>query len=490
MAAPEAPAVPIRPVYKGVDPMPEFATPADAYAALIPLAERDPQRPRYHFLPPAGWMNDPNGTVFHAGQYHLCYQHNPYSGVWVMAQMHWGHAASRDLVHWTHLPIALTPTDPGPDHEGIWSGSVVMDGEVAHAFYTGARPELQCLATSTDGLLTWENHTGNPVIAAPPEGLEVAGFRDPHVWREANGWYMVVGSGFAGAGAALLYRSGNLTDWEYLGPLLAGGNPETGAMWECPDFFPLGDRHVLLIFATGFTWYVVGDWTGGVFTPERWGKLDWGPSFLAARTLIDDEGRRIIFGWDGEMRPEEALEAAGWGGVMSLPRVLSLNERGEVVAEPAPELQALRGERHEASADLAAGQTVALREIAGDCLELSAEIESAGEVAVLVRRSPGGEEETAIRWDPAAGTVSLDLEGSSLDPAVVWRGVYPAPVHVAPGEPLRLRVFVDRSLVEVFAQGRVCLTGRMYPTRADSLGVALCSQESATVEVEAWGMSL
>ena len=174
---------------------------------------------------------------------------------------------------------------------------------------------------------------------------------------------------------------------------------------------------------------------------------------------------------------------------MSLPRVLSLIESGEVVAEPVPELETLRGARREQSLELAAGQTVPLREITGECLELSVEIQSAGAVALLLRRSPDGEEETAVRWNPTAGTVTLDLERSSLDEAVT-RCVYAAPVHVAPGEPLRLRVFADRSIVEVFAQGQVCLTGRLYPTREDCTGVAVESQGSAQVKVEGWEISL
>lgn len=449
------------------DENPEFSSPEEAYAVLIPRAEADRHRPRYHFLPPAGWMNDPNGTVFHKGLYHLFYQHNPYSGVWVTAQ-HWGHAVSRELVHWEHWPIALAPTGEGPDHLGVWSGSVVMEGETAYAFYTGVRPEKQCLAISTDGLRTWEKYAGNPIISAPPEGSGVTEFRDPHVWRESDGWYMAIGT-VGDVPRALLYRSGNLLEWEYLGPLLEGGKEETGQMWECPDFFALGGRQVLLVTAeVRTTWYVVGDWRERRFAVERWGKMDWGPSFVAARTLGDDRGRRIIFGWAPEMRPAEALEAAGWGSCMSLPRVLSLNERGEVVAEPVPELLALRGEHWEGAGE-------------GECVEVVAELEGAG--AVLVRRSPSGEEETAVRWDPAAGMVSLDLERSSLDPATT-KGGYAAPVRVAPGEALRLRAFVDRSIIEVFAQRQVCLTGRMYPTREDAVGVRLEGEG----KVEGWEM--
>jgi len=137
----------------------------------------DLHRPQYHFLPPANWMNDPNGLIQWRGQYHLFYQHNPGCPCW--GTMHWGHAVSENLVHWTDLPIALAPTPGGPDADGCWSGCAVDNDGIPTLIYTGVFPQRQCIATSTDDLLTWEKHAGNPVIAAPPEGLDVTGFRDP-----------------------------------------------------------------------------------------------------------------------------------------------------------------------------------------------------------------------------------------------------------------------------------------------------------------------
>ena len=181
----------------------------------------DPNRPQYHFLPSANWMNDPNGPIFHNGVFHMFYQYNPHGGFW--GTMHWGHATSRDLLHWQHQPVAMAPTPGGPDKEGVFSGSAIIHNGVPTLIYTGVNPEVQCLATSTDGMKTWQKYSANPIIAGPPKGLTVAGFRDPCVWREGSDWYMVVGTGFRKVGgAALLYRSSDLRKWEYLHPFCSG----------------------------------------------------------------------------------------------------------------------------------------------------------------------------------------------------------------------------------------------------------------------------
>ncbi len=221
------------------------------------LPSDDPHRPRYHFLPPANFMNDPNGLIQWQGRYHLFYQCNPEGPF--PGPKHWGHAASADLVHWTDLPIALSPAPGGPDEDGCWSGYAVQhDGEVS-VVYTGVRgpAQLPCVATSVDAqLVTWTKHPGNPVIAAPPPDQDILIFRDHAVWREDGTWYQLVGSGIDGAGGtALLYRSADLIEWEYLHPIHVGDKNRTepiwtGLCWECPSFFALGDRQVLVVSVT------------------------------------------------------------------------------------------------------------------------------------------------------------------------------------------------------------------------------------------------
>ena len=436
----------------------------------------DPHRPRYHFLPPANWLNDPNGLIEWKGQYHLFYQYNPHGAF--HGTIHWGHAVSADLVHWADLPIALTPTPGGPDQDGCYSGCAVNHAGVPTLIYTGIRPEVQCLATSADDLLTRQKHPANPVIAAPPDGYDVLGFRDPSVWAEADRWYAVIGSGLKGVGGtAFLYTSSDLVHWTYLNPLCIGNPQDTGTMWECPNFFPLGDKHVLIISPIPLrkALSLVGTYRDQRFLPEAQGVLDDGGHFYAPQTMQDSHGRRLIWGWLGEGRPPEACRVAGWNGVMSLPRVLGLGPDGTVTVAPVPELEVLRGwhVRTSAQALTPRGRNL-LADVAGDCLELALEIEpeNATTLEIAVRRSPDGEEQTRIVYDGRSQRLVIDRRQASRDRTTTL-DVRGCPLSLAPGELLTLRIFLDRSVLEVFANDRVSLSSRIYPTRPDSLGLAL-----------------
>ncbi len=263
----------------------------------------DPHRPQYHFLPPANWMNDPNGLIYWKEKYHVFYQHNPHAASW--GTMHWGHAVSADLLRWTHQPIALAPTPGGPDKDGCFSGCAVDNDGVPTLIYTGVQPEVQCVATSADDMRTWQKHAGNPVLAGPPPGLAVTGFRDPCVWREGAAWLMLIGSGIQGVGgAALLYTSPDLLHWEYQHPLCIGDKDQTGPMWECPDFFPLGDKYVLLVspIGTSAVFTFVGTYANRKFIPETQDRADLGQHFYAAKSMADGSGRRLLWGWSWEGR--------------------------------------------------------------------------------------------------------------------------------------------------------------------------------------------
>jgi beta-fructofuranosidase len=420
-------------------------------AATLPSARQiagDVQRPRYHFLPKANWMNDPNGLIYHQGKYHMFFQWGPDSPQAPPKDRIWGHAVSQDLVHWKHRPA--TPMK--------WSGSVVIDDGVPTAIYTGAGG--QDLATSDDNMIVWRPDPANPILKSPPPGMQLAGWRDPSVWREADGWYMLLGAGYKGvAGTALLYRSADLRHWDYLHPLAAGTveqrrrqDIQSGEdMWECPDFFPLGGRHVLLASLIAFPpkgWYdrvayYIGTYRDHKFECERMGDTDMGWVY-AGKTLADARGRRIYFAWIRERRPKEEVMAAGWSGVMSLPRVLTLRSDGLLGMEPLPELELLRGRHtHVGGADIS-GDGALLKDVRGDSLEIVAEFEggTASEYGVRVRCSADGKEEYRVN--------------------VTGR---------------RAHIFVDASVIEVFWDGRGCLTDRYYPKGADSLGVGLFAKD-------------
>jgi beta-fructofuranosidase len=445
-------------------------------------------RPSFHVSPPAGWLNDPNGPIHRDGRYHLFFQHNPLGPVWA-PRAHWGHAVSSDLVRWTHLPLAFGPSPDGPDAGGCWSGCVVDDHGVPTAVYSGlARmsafgAESVCLARGDDELATWRKEGRNPVLPGPPAGLELLAFRDPFVWREAGEWSMLMGAGLDRCAAVLLFRSSDLVDWRYDGVTLSRSTELetpvwTGRAWECPQLFPLGDRHVLIVSVwddelphTRYAVAFVGDYREGRFEPERVARFDHGADCYAPATMADAHGRRLVWAWSWEARDEAAALEQGWAGVLTLPRVLSLTPEGSLGIAPAPELASLRGERETFGARRLDRELVP--HTRGDVLELAATVApgSARAIRLAVRATPDGEEHTTVEWDRATNRLSIDRSRSSLDPRAEG-GSHGGVLDLAGGD-LELRVFVDRSILEVYANGRFTLTERIYPTREDSTGVAL-----------------
>ncbi len=407
----------------------EFAASALTLAAPAPS---DPDRPKYHFLPPTNWMNDPNAPIWHDGKYHLFYQHNPKAAKW--DTMHWGHAVSTDLLHWEHLPIALTPTPGGPDKDGCFSGCMVIDNGKPVIVYTGVRPEVQCLATSDD-FITWQKHPRNPVIAVPPLGIDSPGFRDPHVWRDGDEWLMLVGAGFRGVGGtALLYKSTNLVDWTYLKPLMRGavdpkakgGDVSRGEMWECPDFFPVGKKWLFYVATQNKVLYWLGQWKDRTFTPESNGVLTYGAGY-APKSSNASQGRRIIWTWLREQRAEAEQLKAGWSGAMSLAVVPSLAKDGTLLLDPAVEYGRLFGAKTFAEAP------------PNDSAQLRIRLKQNMPFSL----SRGARE--LISYDPESRILTAG------------RSEAPAP----PGN-IELLVFLDGSVIEVFANRRVWLTGRVY----------------------------
>ncbi len=439
----------------------------------------DPHRPAYHFAPASNWMNDPNGIIQWNGRYHLFYQYNP-AGPF-HGTIHWGHAASDDLVHWEHLPVALAPTPDSPDADGVWSGCAVDNGGTPTFVYTGLRHteaekyvQRPCLATALDDdLVSWEKFADNPVIDAPPNIEGLMGFRDHCVWRQDDQWYHVIGSGVRGeGGAALLYRSPNLVDWEYLGPLCTGNVTETGSMWECPDFFPLHNEqgesgeHVLFVSSRPVLDEIclIGQYDGERFTPDHHFIFDYGRYDYAAMSKLVDDGRRLQWGWLKEGRTRQAQVEAGWSGAMSLPREIFAHENGDFGVRPVPELQALRGE------------PMSLEAARGDCLEIIAEIArtDARQVGLKLRCSPDGQEQTVLYYDRGEHCVTLDRTRSSLDPGADRdRRIAPLNFTFDDEHPLRLHIFLDRSTLEIFVNERIFFASRLYPTRADSDGIEL-----------------
>lgn len=454
----------------------------------------DPHRPRYHLLPPDGFFNDSNGTIFWKGRYHVFYLGrlpNPNLGEsseydWLPV---WDHSSSRDLVHWIHHPPAIVPTFDGKTPLGIYSGDAVENAPVPTLIYH-VPEQGTCIATSEDDDLTsWTPLKANPVIPVPddPSKCEYI-VSDPCAWYEDGVYYALIGNKNAKPGyegdCTSLFRSGDLVHWEYVHPFYRSDRRWTDKIEDCacPDFFPLADRHMLLMHVHqpyGHCQYYLGRYENRSFYPEDHGRMGWpGGSLSAPETLLDDKGRRIFFGWIGEPdrlvgnRPWDDCFATGWGSVMSLPRIISLDDAGKLRIEPVPELEILRrNHRGWEAFELSETHDEILPHVGGDCLEILVALDpvNATQVGVKVRCSPGGEEETVITYEVAKrlNVAAKNESGESFQEA---------PFCLAAGELLELRIFLDRSVLEVFANRCQCVTHRTFPKRKDSLGVRIFSQ--------------
>jgi beta-fructofuranosidase len=292
-----------------------------------------PLRPRLHFTPASGWINDPLGLTHRNGTYHLYFQHVPGSAEWAPA-CSWGHATSTDLLHWTEGEVALAP---GDGDGGCWSGSVVTadDGETVLFYTSVAPPDLHVGRVRTArplraDLAAWRKDPG--VAVALPPGVAARTFRDPFVFADGERWWMLVGAGLAdGTATALAYVSDDLSTWEYRGRLAERHRDETepvwtGAMWECPQLVRIGDRHVLVVSVWDADTLhhvscAVGRFAGGRFETEAWHRLSWGTSHYAASAFRDRDGRPGLLFWLRGI----ADASAGWSGAISLPYRLGLD---------------------------------------------------------------------------------------------------------------------------------------------------------------------
>jgi len=445
------------------------------------IGNMDHHRPRSHFLPETNWMNDPNGPCFFDGRYHMFYQYNPNGAFW--GSMHWGHASSADLVHWMHEPIALAPDQPY-DKDGVYSGCCVIHNGLPHILYTGTQPETQCLAVSNDNLQTWEKAGENPIIPkspAPPEESELTGFRDPYVWQEDGAWTMVIGSGYKNmGGTALVYRSSDLKVWEYIGPLCIGNRLVNGEMWECPNFFRVGNKHLLAISPYGKVVYLEGSYKEFKFTEERQDLLDLGEAYYAPNSLVDPKGRLLIWGWMKERRDEAAQKKAGWSGCLTYPRELFRHTDGALGMRAVEEIKSLReNEREIPSFTLMNDQLQSQPGISGHHWELELEIDPGSARAVGFHFLASENGDVGARF-----TLDLDRKTAGIEYFSIRTLTKPnldsGPVEtLKPGAPLLIRAYLDHSVVEVFIDERHCLSSRIYAESVEDTQVAFFAQGSS-----------
>ncbi len=471
-------------------------------------------RPLFHLSARAGWMNDPNGFSFFDGAYHLYYQYYPYSSQW--NSMHWGHASSPDLLHWEYQPAALAP-DMHYDKDGCFSGSSIglPDGRRL-IMYTGVYREdsapgnissveyqTQCLAIG-DGT-DFRKYRKNPVISADqlPAWGSVSDFRDPHIYQRPDGtYYCVVGNRTTdGDSQILLYNSPDALEWEYEG-VLASNKGRFGRMWECPDFFELDGKQVLLIspqdmLPRGLEYHngngtlcLIGsfDEEKGVFNEQYNQAVDYGIDFYAPQTVLAPDGRRIIIGW---MQNPDACSIrepeSPWAGQMSLPRELSIVD-GRLYQKPLSELSTLYGrEITYENVPIYASDSGSLHldGIHGRTLDLDIRVRPSLPGSTFgvfgIHLAEGEQFYTTIQYRFKEHTMKIDREFSGSRRAIVHQRK--CRLDGKPDGELRFRLILDRYSVEVFLQdGRKVMTSAIY-TDQKADGVSFYSDGDVLMDV-------
>lgn len=465
------------------------------------------ERPDFHLSARTGWMNDPNGFSYYMGMYHMFYQYHPYESKW--GPMHWGHAVSDDLLHWKYLPAALAP-DEAYDRDGCFSGSAITlpDGRqllmytgVAkeHLVHDGAREvQTQCLAVG-DGL-DYEKYEKNPVLDERdlPEGCSRFDFRDPKMWRKQDGTYCcVVGNRSTdGSGQILLFTSVDGFDWRFKKILISNHN-RFGKMWECPDFFELDGKGVLLIspqdmLPEGFEYHngngtlcLIGEWDEETetFTEEHNQSIDYGIDFYATQTVLTPDGRRVMIGWMQNWdtcnvrSPEDP-----WFGQMSLPRELFLKD-GRLYQRPIRELDGLRCNRVEYK-QVKFTDVMTLDGIQGRKVDMELTIRPGDEEKLYqkfaVRFAQNERYHTSLSFRPHESILKVDRKFSGSRRAIIHQRRCQVNCR---NDELKLRMILDRFSVEVFVNdGEQVVTATMYTDQAAD-GISFFADGQVSLDV-------
>ncbi|MFO7907066.1 MAG: glycoside hydrolase family 32 protein [Pirellulaceae bacterium] len=468
----------------------------------------DRHRPVYHYVNPEGRLNDPNGLCYWQDRWHLFYQAYPPED----PRQHWGHAVSDDLIHWRDLPLAIYPN---PEAK-CFSGSTFVEEDRVIAAYHGVKAGTMVAVSSDPLLLNWTKVTGDAVMPFPEPGEPKPPYNifDPCIWRQGDYYYILTAGtlpdGPAGqrVRAEFLHRSKDLATWEYLHPFLE--NDQYGLVGDdgaCPYFWPIENRHILIHYShmSGGK-YILGnyDTSRDKFVVENGGDFNFGasrPGGVHAPSAFPDGRGRVVVIFNMNSAKPRSNDPYEWNQIMSLPRRLTLapgNVRNPLKIEPAGDIESVRGKhQHVGTTRLPANEEIVLENVRGNSMEIIAQIvpQHQQTVELNVLRSSDGREATRIVCFRDAGyrrasAVSIDTTRSTLDGDVHVRPPETAQVTLGRNEPIKLRVFIDRSVVEVFVNERQCLGLRVYPTREDSVGVSLRAHgQDATLEsLDAWQM--
>lgn len=472
----------------------------------------DPERPVIHLTGGIGWINDPNGFSVYKGEYHLFFQYHPYSTQW--GPMHWGHVKTKDFIRWERLPIALAP-DTEADRNGCFSGGAIElpDGRQL-LMYTGVyrvrrndsviqEIQHQCLAVG-DGI-DYEKYECNPVLDKNhlPQDASIVDFRDPKIWKDGDVYYAVIGNRSAdGSGAILLYRSEDAFHWNYVKVLEACHN-EYGKMWECPDFFVLDGRQILMVspqemsplgleFHAGYgVVCMIGRYDKETlhFEREYVQAVDYGIDFYAPQTLETPDGRRIMIAW---MQNWTTTNCQPQGlrlfGSMTLPRELTV-QNGRLIQKPVRELEKYR-DRKVAYENVWVNRETNLNGVKGRVIDLTVTVRPINNESYQWFKMDLGKDGThcaTICYKPNYSKIRIDRtrSGGRFD-IVHVRDFLVRPQNGA----IKLRVIMDRNSVELFVNdGEQAATFLLYsPVEAES--ISFNAQGSVMIDVEKYDLKV
>lgn len=441
-----------------------------AVRAAARQAEMDPQRPCWHFLPPAQRMNDPNGPFFADGWYHLFYQWNVFSDRMGEGLMTWGHARSRDLVRWEHLPVGLWPDWTRGEVQCFSGGAARTKTGEWRLFYTGlpaaGAPRWQSMATPADSEFRhWQRHPANPVLdPATQDGPPVhPRWRDPFVFTTEGRTFMLLAAGHVPIYEA---RDDSLTRWTYRGVFF----DREGLDVECPNFFPFGSGWLCLMSPCGPVEWQTGRFEAGSarFGPDQHGYLSHSAQYYATHGMFDPAGRLIVFGVI-----KGCPDGRGWRDCLAVPRVVTPGPDGRPRQTPIEALAALRGERRLVADRELCNRREVIAGVSGESLELAVEIDANDGAAcgLLVRCAVDGTDGVEIR------RVGNELRFAGMT----------IPLQETAG-PWRLRVWLDHGAIEVFTdEGRVAEVAIVTPHPAN-IAVAWWAEGGSArlVRLEAW----
>jgi len=458
-------------------------------------------RPNYHAIAPAHWMNEPHAPLYFNGKYHLFYQHNPFGPYW--GQIHWGHWVSDDMVHWKHVDIALSPEKGSLDPDGIWSGSAFVGPDnTPMLFYTAANEskaqnQYTAIAFPKDkndkNLVFWEK--SGIVVNKPSEYLPNE-FRDPFVFKIDSTYYMIVGSGIKNqGGTAVLFESNDAKSWKYLHPFYQTDiqkYPFMGGVWELPVFLPLPTKegkntgkYVFMVLPSRdaanvevFYWIGTFDKKTKKFKPdqEKPVLLDYGDfGFTGQSGLVDPKtNRSIVFSIaQGQFGKLDTYEM-GWAHNAGLPINLWLSKNNSLQFSPINELKLLREKALISceNCDVSLLKTQ-LNKVVGDQLEIDLNFD-VDEIkkGIVFRKSDDGVCQAMLYFDPVSKSIVFDKTQDESGENVV-----PIKVPFSNQKNANVRIFLDKSMVEIYVNNEFSITERIYFSK-EALNIKLIGFEN------------